>query len=345
MSRASDLFDTIINKGEKAIDEFIHSRKTEELFLDFKRSSDNGSGGRLSLNDRNNFAKAVSGFGNSEGGIIVWGVDCSRDNSGAGVARIKFPVEDAPKFASWLNSAVSGVTIPPHTSVQNEPILIDGERGFVITLIPKSVHTPHQVIGKKQYYIRAGSDFLPTPHDVLAGMFGRRPQPHVIHQFIVGPIEVVGKIIQCNIGFALKNIGPGIASDVFITLMTWYQIGRNCQVELKPSDLDKWDAHFSFGTHVSMISKSDMRLPPDALWSPLTLILRIQPPFEEKLSIEGTVGSSYGRSYKFKFENTPESISQIYAECHKAHSNGTLEGKRFEFVKRIMNRDFEKLDN
>ena len=79
MGRAEDIFERIQQNGETAIDEFIITRKSEELFLDFKRSADNGAGRVLHSIDRDNFAKAISGFGNSEGGVIVWGVDCSKD--------------------------------------------------------------------------------------------------------------------------------------------------------------------------------------------------------------------------------------------------------------------------
>jgi hypothetical protein len=89
MGRAEDLFERISVGGEAAIDQMIGDRQSEELFLDFKRSADHGAGTRLHVNDRNNLAKAISGFGNSEGGVIVWGVDC-RDIAGTGdVARAK----------------------------------------------------------------------------------------------------------------------------------------------------------------------------------------------------------------------------------------------------------------
>jgi len=68
MGRAEDIFDRIVEQGEAAIDEFIQTRASEELFLDFKRSADHGHGTALHQNDRANFERAVSGFGNSEGG-------------------------------------------------------------------------------------------------------------------------------------------------------------------------------------------------------------------------------------------------------------------------------------
>src|ERR1022692_4832237 len=73
MGRAEDLFALITDRGEPAIDEFIAEWQSEELFLDFKRSASNGAGRRLTDHDRDNLGRAISGFGNSEGGLIVWG--------------------------------------------------------------------------------------------------------------------------------------------------------------------------------------------------------------------------------------------------------------------------------
>ena len=345
MGRAEDLFDKIISDGEIAIDEFIASRKAEELFLDFKRSSDNGSGNRLSQNDRNNFAKAISGFGNSEGGIIVWGVDCSQDKDNADVAKAKIYIENPNRFGSWLNSAISGCTIPPHQSVRNEPILTADNSGFVISLIPKSNNTPHQTVGKLQYYIRAGSDFVPAPHDLLAGMFGKRPQPHIIHQFLVSPIEVHPNSISIHVGFMLKNLGPGIASDVFITCMILTGIGDNCRLEFERNDLENWYGNFSLGMHLSLISKPDIKLPPEALWIPVTLHLSMAPPIDKALSIKGTIGCSNGRSYNFSFENSPENIRALYEECRQKYSQGELEGLEYEYANKFLNSNFELIEN
>lgn len=70
MGRAEDIFEKLIKDGEAAINEFISSRKSEELFLDFKRSADNGAGTKLNDIDRGHLAKAISGFGNSEGELL-----------------------------------------------------------------------------------------------------------------------------------------------------------------------------------------------------------------------------------------------------------------------------------
>ncbi len=70
MSRAEDLYERIKKDGESVLDNFILQGQAQELFLDFKRSSDNGKNRHLSQTDRNNLAKAISSFGNSEGARV-----------------------------------------------------------------------------------------------------------------------------------------------------------------------------------------------------------------------------------------------------------------------------------
>lgn len=42
--RAQEIYNRIKKEGHKAIEEYISTRSSEELFLDFKRSADDGKG-------------------------------------------------------------------------------------------------------------------------------------------------------------------------------------------------------------------------------------------------------------------------------------------------------------
>jgi hypothetical protein len=64
--------------------------------------------------------------------------------------------------------------------------------GIVATYVPKSSHAPHQLAGEGKYVIRAGSDFVPAPHGVVAGLFGRPPHPVIYPNFVIGPAKVTG---------------------------------------------------------------------------------------------------------------------------------------------------------
>ena len=316
MGRAEDIYSRILSEGEKSIDEFIINKQCEELFLDFKRSSDDGKGGNFNQNDRNNLAKAISGFGNSEGGVIVWGVYCSKDYNGADVAKAKHPISNITRFVSWLEGAVSGCTIPPHIRVKNHPIVIDkNDNGFALTYIPKSDNAPHQVVGKLQYYIRAGSSFVPTPHSVLAGMFGRRPQPHIIHKFITIPQKIENGIVDFEVGFIIQNKGLGIAKDLFLNISVISKLGSNCQLEFIPQkNIELWNANILFGRKMNMISKPDFRLSPESDVVPIAIHFSISPPFTQKLEIHCICGCDNAPSDKFIIENSPDKIDSLYKE-------------------------------
>ncbi|MBW9235526.1 ATP-binding protein, partial [Leptospira santarosai] len=59
----------------------IDEQQEENLFLDFKLKTD-ATSSNLSKDDKKNYAKALSGFSNTSGGIIIWGVDCRKNEEG-----------------------------------------------------------------------------------------------------------------------------------------------------------------------------------------------------------------------------------------------------------------------
>ncbi len=124
MTRAQDLFDQLVTGGEAEVLFFINQSVTEELFLDYKRSADNGAGTTLHNNDRANLARAISGFGNSEGGVIVWGVDCRNDPTRGDIPTKPVRIQNPIRFKSWLDNATSGLTVPPHTTIRHHAILV-----------------------------------------------------------------------------------------------------------------------------------------------------------------------------------------------------------------------------
>lgn len=322
--RARDIFNQIKSKGIKAIDYYIKSKKAEELFLDFKRSANDGESDILDLNDRNNLSKAISGFGNSEGGVVIWGIDCSKDFSGADVAKAKKPIKNIQRFVSLLQSAVSGCTVPPHINVEN--YLIKGKRkneGYAITLIPKSNNSPHQTIYNNQYYIRAGSSFVPSPHTVLAGMFGRRPQPWVYLTFTVGPAEARNidngnKEVLCKLGVVLFNGGQGIARDIFLNAEIHGAPGKQCKVWFDTIDTVNWTGNFVFGYKLGIMCKSDFRLAPNNLSQPIIINVSLIPPFDRGTELRLKCGCEGGAPFEITCRSDKDTIEKNYEAVLKA---------------------------
>lgn len=337
MERCRDIFERIKEQGLMALELFIADRASEELFLDFKRSADNGGGIKLHNNDRKNLSKCVSGFGNSEGGVVVWGVDCSNDTAGADVAHTLVPIADPKRFLSLLEGVISGCTIPPHTGVEHHAIDAADGTGYVITLIPKSNSAPHQMIMNRQYYIRAGSDFVPTPHDVLSGMFGRRPQPHVFQHFRLPKPTMELHELKVSFGTMVHNEGPGIAADLYAICLVEQLPGDNCHIKFETPDHEKWVVWWEFGRQLSSITKPEVRLPPGANLQPFIVHLSLSPPFDRELVISGSVGASNTKRYEFKINTSHETIEQRYSQfAQKTLTDSFEENEEHEIAEAIV---------
>jgi hypothetical protein len=344
MSRAQDLFDRLIAGGAAEVLSFIAQSVTEELFLDYKRSADNGAGNALHNKDRSNLAKAISGFGNSEGGVILWGVDCRNDPAVGDVPTGPIHIQNPTRFKSWLEQVTTGLTVPPHGGVRHHAI----PEGFVVTLIPNGLHAPYQTVGELSYYIRAGSNFAKTPHAVLAGLFGRRPQPSIRHHYFVptSPSIIGLGMVKAQIGIMLRNYGLGIAEDVFINLSITNHPGPRCQIEFKPSEEHEvWRGNLLINQHMQLITRAGIRLPPEADLMPLALDVTLQHPIEGSFSFEGICGSSGGETSRFQFKSDAADIIEAYEQFvmnSDKYAGTPLAKANDENITAIFNRKFFK---
>ncbi len=316
MGRAEDLFSRLEAEGEPFIEELIANRKSEEYFLDFKRSSNGGSSSRLSDNDRNSLARALSGFANSEGGVLVWGVECSRDPQVGDVAQSKFPLENPQRFASLVEGAVSGLTVPGVQGCRSISIS-SANGGFVATLIPGSAHAPHQLTQEKRYLIRVGSNFEPVPHAVLAGMFGRRPQPTVFPNFTLAALEWHSKGgIEIRCGVMLVNNGNVVAEDCFVSLFAYQIGGPAASFKFGPGDDRAFQHTFATGRDISVMSKREFRLAPGGFVNALNFHWTMPEAPCEGLHLKLTAGCGGAPPYEQVFKVEKGVLILLYQEAH-----------------------------
>ncbi len=302
-SRAEDLYAELVSGGEAAIDRFVTERRSEELFIDYKKSADNGMGTKFHHNDRGNLAKAISGFGNSEGGLIVWGVTCQHDDLVGDVPTGKVPISNPMRFVSWLEGAVSGCTLPPHTGVRHHAIKQEqDDKGYAITYIPKSTLAPHECLiepFRYRYYIRAGSNFEQVPHGVLAGMFGRQPVPSIFYMWGLGgnmtpDFGALGVITtrpaltpNAWLQVLLVNNGVVMARDLYANIQMSGP-GEACQWEFnKPQP--GWQATESVRAWHA-VAQDGYKLAPSACVCGLSILLYLKPPFTDDVYYEITLG-------------------------------------------------------
>lgn len=317
MSRAEDIFQKLIYFGEDAIDDFIVNLQTEELFLDFKQAVSTGKNGTsLHKDDRKNLAKGISGFGNSEGGVIVWGVECSRDCDIGDVAKAKVKVKNVHRFLSWLENAISGCTIPSHNRVRNHIISVDKNGdGFVATYIPKSELAPLMTTMGNNIYIRSGSNNVPAPYSVIAGMFGKRPQPNVELIIADKNLEVQDNAVEdmvyppsldnppekyLRLSFSIcgENDSNVIARELYLSCSSTGKGGEYNKVRF--SNYNQMDSIPGIEGQLNLITRPDLRLPPRGVIRFANVTIILSPYSEEDFLMDGVIGADHAAPKDFR---------------------------------------------
>jgi len=167
-----ELFESI---SVEEIADFVSSGQEEHLSLEFKSIRDPNLKRR---DDRRNLAVALSGFSNSSGGIIVWGVEARKNDNGVDCAFALCPIEGVSLLLSRLNELTGEATSPVLHKVQHRVIKVEDDKGYAITLVPESDSGPHMAkLGENRYYKRSGDSFYRMEHFDLEDMFGRRKRP------------------------------------------------------------------------------------------------------------------------------------------------------------------------
>lgn len=338
MSRAEDIFQKLVYFGEDAIDEFILNMQTEELFLDFKQAISIGKNGTtLHKDDRKNLAKCISGFGNSEGGVIVWGVECSRDVEIGDVAKAKVKVKNVYRFLSWLENAISGCTIPSHNKVRNHIISVDKNGdGFVATYIPKSDRAPLMSTIGNNIYIRSGSNNVPAPYSVIAGMFGRRPQPNVDLLIEDKELEVTentdedilypqsidnppDKYIKVSFSIKGRNESNVIARELYLS----------CDVASTGNEYNKvrflnynqMDYIPNLDGNLNIITRPDLRLPPLGSLKFTNVEVLLSPFVDEDFLVDGVIGADGAAPKNFRIYIPKNKLRSFVAKAIREDEN------------------------
>jgi hypothetical protein len=291
----------------------------ERLHVDYKVKDDSRSAS-LADSDKKNLAKAVSGFANSGGGILIWGI---QDKT-----LVPKPITDIQKFLSFALELSSQVTDPVVQKIDGEwlPSDTNSSEGFGVIHIPESTLPPHRVVLNQQeiknhYYIRSGQSFVVASHTQLEDMFGRRPKPQVSLSMKIVPAGGSPNRQNFYLMLGIENSGRGVAKYPLLCVKVHkpYQIVEhgidgNMKYGLSPlsksirSEFDRYGALGDIVIHSGMVHD-------------VTAI---------KLEVDRDKPASYMNDLVFDYQIAAEGIrliedqkiiagSQLWADCQKHH--------------------------
>lgn len=197
------------------VEKLIQAEAQESLNLDYKRSNSIGNDKRAEI------AKDVSAFANSDGGLIIYGVE----ENGHLPIGIDGGVEHARFNREWLENVITSNIAPRIEDVQISQIPLSNSYSIFTVKVPKSFRGPHQERSEsKRYYRRFNFKSVPMEDYEIREAFSRkRTAPPLVNL----DIDIKQNLVQ----FTVANYGDATAQNVrfeFPEGLVWHE-------ELKPN--------------------------------------------------------------------------------------------------------------
>lgn len=174
ISAAEKFYNSLKTFGD--LENLIIQGESEGLFLECKSPTDPN----LSKDSTSHLAKAASGFSNTEGGVIIYGISTTNHrHSGLDVLSQIEPIGQCHRLAKQIENALPRLTTPSLTNTQIKVILEKprDKRGAVAVLIPKTFNDPVQSTNDKNFYYRNGDEFIQAPYEIIKRLFAASTSP------------------------------------------------------------------------------------------------------------------------------------------------------------------------
>jgi len=214
-SAAVALFEQISTAGYPWIQGACQEKTPETLHLDFKNKATPDQAG-AERKDFASLAEALSGFGNSEGGVIVFGVDARKPAGDQDVpdgADSEKPITAISRFRTDLEGQVAQLTSPPVPGVRFLTLKVDPsvDKGFLVVLIPEGDNPPYMSQRGRTYHGRAGSSFFTLENYQVRDLLVRRSSPNLVLVVSVSGFARSARDIEYDFSISLQNTGRAIA--------------------------------------------------------------------------------------------------------------------------------------
>ncbi|MFD0991059.1 helix-turn-helix domain-containing protein [Mariniflexile jejuense] len=203
----------------KEIKEFVEKQTAEDLFLEFK-TANYPHGIEY---DKKNFSKCLSGFSNSSGGILIWGISAKERKNKPDVANELKPIENLIEFENYLKRNEGNAIIPLTEGVEYRRIFEDNKSGYLLVLIPPSERAPHMgLFADKRYYKRSGDSFYICEHFDIMDMINRKITPKLAVKIINKKVTIEKfrneeyEKFECVL--CIENIGQVSAKHITLSL-------------------------------------------------------------------------------------------------------------------------------
>lgn len=152
------------------LENLIANGEAEGLHLECKAPGSPQLGKDL----KKTLATAISGFSNTAGGVILWGISTTqRAHSGLDVLTQIEPIGQCGSFLRQIETIIPTLSTPPVVNARNKTIKKRPRDtgGVVATRIPKHIGDPVQSNEDNHFYFRSGANFVMAPYEMIQRLF------------------------------------------------------------------------------------------------------------------------------------------------------------------------------
>lgn len=208
--------------GETAITEIVNSEREETLHLEFKTLS---SGSTLNRDDRKMLSKAICGFANAEGGVLIVGIE-TRKTDGVDTAYQKRPVRNLNRIRRLITAALPEILSPQHSKIELTaiPDSSGDDQGFLLFDVSPSQDRPHMSVAERRYFRRGSDGTRVLDHsEIRELMFAVREGSLDIETNLRSGVSSGAQQFQLWLVLTLRNIGkvPIVAPYIRLKQRGW----------------------------------------------------------------------------------------------------------------------------
>ncbi|MFH1375451.1 MAG: ATP-binding protein [Patescibacteria group bacterium] len=213
---AIGIFNAIKNYAD--INRFIEDGTAEGLCLEGKSPLEC----RLNRDSKLQLSRSLSGFANTEGGVIIFGVGSDKKPSHGNLdilTQIE-PIPNCKKFAQFLESNIPSLTTPPITLSKTKVLTKKkgDTKGVVVVYVPKTKGDPVQTTtSERQFYFRNGHEFIVLPHQMLQKLFAGSESPE-LHPLLDSEIVELEKSGFWRVPIIVANESSAEAKNVTVSV-------------------------------------------------------------------------------------------------------------------------------
>ena len=213
---ASAFFSTLTSIA--SLQALIDAGEAESVYLECKAPSSPS----LSREQKANLARAISGFANTVGGVIIWGLSTTRHaHSDLDILTQIEPIGNIASFSRHVANTIPTLTTPSVASAQIRVLKSKTHetRGALVTYIPQLHAGPVQSNLDNLFYFRSGDEFVVAPYDLVRRLFSSTEAPDLrVH--LEPSLVKKREDGSWEIPLAVRNFSPAIAEhvDLFIEM-------------------------------------------------------------------------------------------------------------------------------